>query len=104
MSALFRPRANTIFRLVLFLLLVGVLGGVSWFMVWARTPYGTRQYDAVQQPVQFDHRHHVADDGIDCRYCHYTVDRGPSAGIPPTEVCLNCHSQIWNKSPLLDRV
>lgn len=104
MSALFRPRANTIFRVVLFVLLVGSTGGILGFMVWARTPYGTRQFDPVAQPVQFDHRHHVVDDGIDCRYCHTTVDRGPSAGIPPTELCLNCHAQVWNKSPLLDRV
>ncbi len=104
MSALFRPRANTIFRVVLFVLLVGVLGGVSWFMVWARTPYGTRQYEAVQQPVQFDHRHHVADDGIDCRYCHATVETSAYAGIPPTATCMNCHNQVWNQSAMLEPV
>ncbi len=104
MSALFRPRSNTIFRLVLFLLVAGGAGTISGFMVYARTPYGQRRGVQVLQPIQFDHRHHVVDDGIDCRYCHNTVDRGPSAGVPSTELCLGCHSQIWNKSPLLDQV
>jgi hypothetical protein len=53
-------------------------------------------------PVQFDHRHHVGDDGIDCRYCHSTVEVSASAGIPSTSLCMNCHSQIWNKSPKLE--
>jgi hypothetical protein len=104
MSALFRPRSDTIFRLVLFLLVIGGAATITWFMVYARTPYGQRRQDPVIQPIQFDHRHHIVDDGIDCRYCHNTVDRGPSAGLPPTELCLGCHSQIWNKSPLLDQV
>jgi hypothetical protein len=58
----------------------------------------------VEQPLQFDHRHHTRDEGIDCRYCHNTVDKSPYASIPPTELCLNCHSQVWNKSPLLEPV
>ena len=59
----------------------------------------------MQQPVQFDHRHHVGDDLIDCRYCHKTVERAPERRASrPTELCLNCHSQVWNKSPLLDLV
>lgn len=70
-------------------------------MLYARTPYARGMQDPIEQPIQFDHRHHTRDEGIDCRYCHNTVDRSPSAGIPPTELCLNCHSQVWNKSPLL---
>ncbi len=104
MSSLFRPRSNTAFRLVLLLIVGGAVGTLGGLMVWARVPAGTGQQDPLLQPVQFDHRHHVQDDLIDCRYCHTTVDRAPSAGIPPTELCLNCHSQIWNKSPLLDLV
>ncbi len=104
MSSLFRRRADTIYRLVLLALLLGGMTSTLGWMVWSRTPFSTRQWEPIAQPIQFDHRHHVVDDGIDCRYCHTTVDRGPSAGIPQTELCLNCHSQIWNKSPLLDRV
>jgi hypothetical protein len=104
MSALFSPRSNALFRLVLVLLALGATGSVTAAMVYWRTPYGTGQQVQVAQPVQFDHRHHVKDDLIDCRYCHTTVESAPSAGLPPTELCLNCHSQVWNKSPLLDVV
>ncbi len=104
MSALFSPRSNGIFRLALVVLVGGAVGTIAALMIYWRVPYGTGQLEPVAQPVQFDHRHHVQDDLIDCRYCHNTVDRAPSAGIPPTELCLNCHSQVWNKSPLLDLV
>jgi Cytochrome c7 and related cytochrome c len=70
-------------------------------MIYVRTPFHTGQGFPVDQPVQFDHRHHVADDGIDCRYCHATVDKGPRAGIPSTALCMNCHAQVWNQSPAL---
>lgn len=104
MSSLFRPRSNTIARVSLGVLGAGALGllGTAWGY-W-RTPFGKRQHDPVAQPVLFDHRHHVVDDAIDCRYCHATADRSASAGIPSTEVCLSCHSQVWNKSPKLEPV
>lgn len=70
-------------------------------MIWVRTPYALGQYVPVEQPVPFDHRHHVADDGIDCRYCHRLAERSRTAGYPDSEVCMNCHSQIWPASPLL---
>jgi hypothetical protein len=73
-------------------------------MVWARVPAGTGQQDEVAQPVQFDHRHHVVDDGLDCRYCHTSVDRAATAGITSTALCMNCHAQIWNRSPRLEPV
>ena len=104
MSSLFRPRSNTAFRLILLLLVGGAVGTLGGLMVWARVPAGTGQAEEIVQPVQFDHRHHVVDDGIDCRYCHGSADRGPSAGIPSTALCMNCHSQIWNKSPRLEPV
>lgn len=104
MSALFSPRSNAVFRLVLAILVAGAAGTVGALMVFPRIPAGTGQAEQVGQPVQFDHRHHVQDDLIDCRYCHTTVDKAASAGIPTTELCLNCHSQVWNKSPLLDLV
>jgi hypothetical protein len=86
------------------LLAGGAAATIGGLMLYARTPFGTNQQDPVAQPVQFDHRHHVTDDLIDCRYCHTTVEKAASAGIPPTALCLNCHSQVWNKSPLLDVV
>jgi hypothetical protein len=86
---------------VLILLGAGAATLLGSLMVWARVPAGTGEQDPIVQPVQFDHRHHVVDDGIDCRYCHTSVERGPSAGIPSTAVCMNCHSQVWNRSPRL---
>jgi hypothetical protein len=66
--------------------------------------YLTNQYLEKQQPVQFSHKHHTGDDGIDCRYCHTAVETSASAGIPPTQTCMNCHSQIWADSPYLEPV
>jgi Cytochrome c7 and related cytochrome c/Class III cytochrome C family len=103
-SALFRPWANTVARVSLAGLATTVVGGFGFLMLYVRSPLWTGQNDPVQQPVQFDHRHHVGDVGLDCRYCHQTVDRSPSAGIPATSLCLNCHAQVWNKSSLLDPV
>jgi hypothetical protein len=104
MRLIFKPWTNTFARVsaVLGPALAG--GALLGLWIYVRTPYFTQQHVEVVQPVQFDHRHHVADIGIDCRYCHQTVEKSASAGYPPTQVCLNCHSQVWNKSPLLDLV
>ncbi len=56
------------------------------------------------QPVPFSHKHHVNGLGLDCRYCHTSVESSPFAGIPPTQICMNCHSQIWSDSPMLEPV
>lgn len=104
MTLLFRPKHNTAAQISLFVAAAGALGGLGGLLVFVRTPYARGMQDPVEQPIQFDHRHHTRDEGIDCRYCHNTVDKSPSASIPPTSLCLNCHSQIWNKSPLLEPV
>lgn len=70
----------------------------------ARTPAVTNQAVEYEQPVQFDHRHHNWENGIDCRYCHTAVETSASAGIPSTTVCVGCHGQVWNKSPRLEPV
>ena len=59
---------------------------------------------AREQPVPFSHEHHVGELGIDCRYCHTSVETSAVAGIPPTKTCMNCHSQIWTQSPMLEPV
>ncbi len=104
MSALFKPHWNLLARLSLVLVAGGAAGTLLALWGYWRTPYGQRLQEEVAQPVLFDHRHHVIDDLVDCRYCHFNVERGASAGIPSTEMCLNCHSQIWNKSPKLEPV
>ena len=58
----------------------------------------------VEQPIQFSHAHHVGGMGIDCRYCHTSVEESAFANIPPTKTCMNCHSQIWTNAPILEPV
>lgn len=101
MPALFSARDNTVLKVVLALAALVPAVVVLGLMILARTALGTSRDRPLQQPVQFDHRHHVNDDGIDCRYCHDAVDKSPYAGVPPTSRCLNCHAQIWNRSDLL---
>jgi hypothetical protein len=55
-----------------------------------------------QQPIPFSHQHHAGDDGIDCRYCHYSVEKSAFAGIPSTQVCMTCHSQLFTDAPVLE--
>jgi hypothetical protein len=85
---------------------VVILLGVLWFTFdsFSRSPYVTRANTVREQPVQFSHQHHAGGLGIDCRYCHTTVETSTSAGIPPTKTCMNCHSQIWLTSPYLEIV
>src|SRR5436190_19758551 len=105
MSSLFKPSSSTAFRVALFALAVLLGGGlVAGPMIYVRSPFFTQQQDPIDQPVQFDHRHHVGDEGIDCRYCHSLVEKATNAGIPPTSVCRNCHEQVWNKSRMLSSV
>ena len=69
-----------------------------------RSPYITYAKVARPQPVPFSHQHHVAGLGIDCRYCHTSVENSHFAGIPPTKTCMNCHAQIWTGAALLEPV
>lgn len=104
MPPLFPRWTNAAVRWGLALAAGALLAAPLLLMGWVRTPFHRGQYLAPEQPVAFDHRHHVVDDGIDCRYCHSEVERSPSAGIPSSDVCMNCHSQIWTSSPLLEPV
>jgi hypothetical protein len=82
-----------------------VLAGLVWGLYLINSsPYVTRQGIAREQPVQFSHKHHAGELGIDCRYCHTTVERLAYAGMPPTKTCMNCHSQIWTSSDFLEPV
>ncbi len=94
-----------------FLSRVSIFGAVFFLaiLLWLfydleASPYTTRQNMARDQPVQFSHAHHVGAIGIDCRYCHTSVEKAAFAGIPPTKTCMNCHSQIWAQSPYLEPV
>jgi hypothetical protein len=104
MSQLFHRYSNIYSRLSILALLVvvGTLGGVIALLNWSG--YNTGQSVVVQQPIQFSHAHHVGGMGIDCRYCHTSVEDSAFANIPPTKTCMNCHSQIWTNAPILEPV
>ena len=104
MPQIFGRSANTLSKVTLAGALLAVGGVLSLVVVLGRSSYVTRAEEFVEQPIQFSHLHHVADDGIDCRYCHTSVETSPFAGIPPTKTCMNCHSQLWNTAPILEPV
>jgi hypothetical protein len=104
MAQLFHRGANNVAKASL--VIAVLLGGVAFYVYTqvARSSYLTNQFLEKQQPVQFSHKHHTGDDGIDCRYCHTSVETSYSAGIPPTQTCMNCHNQLWADSPYLEPV
>ncbi|WP_437790158.1 cytochrome c3 family protein [Sorangium sp. So ce693] len=104
MASVFPRWSNTAFRLAIAAVLLGGAAAVAAPMIYVRSDWNTGRHLPVQQPVQFDHRHHVQDDAIECRFCHYTVGRAATAGMPATADCMGCHSQIWNQSPKLELV
>ncbi|HSP79249.1 MAG TPA: cytochrome c3 family protein [Myxococcaceae bacterium] len=104
MAWIFKPRANTVARIIAVLLLATPVAVVAFLLIYVRSPLRMQTWRPVPQPIQFDHRHHAGDEAIDCRYCHSTVMVSASAGYPSVATCMNCHSQIWNMSPLLEPV
>jgi len=104
MPQIFRRSANTLSKLSLFGALSLVGGLILLALVLARSSYVTRANEFIEQPIQFSHLHHVTDDGIDCRYCHTSVETSSFAGIPPTKTCMNCHSQLFATEPILEPV
>ncbi|HTS17387.1 MAG TPA: cytochrome c3 family protein [Verrucomicrobiae bacterium] len=104
MAQIFHPSTNTISKVSIFGGLLGVVSLAVFGGAILRSPYVTQQYEVRDQPVPFSHKHHVADDGIDCRYCHTSVEDSSFAGIPATKTCMNCHSMIWADSPMLEPV
>src|SRR5258708_37318776 len=99
MSSLFKPWSNTVAKLSIAAVGALAAGGIGGLMIYVRSPLFTPQQDPIDQPVEFDHRHHVGEIGVDCRYCHTTVGKAASAGVPPTSPCRHCHPRVWNKSP-----
>ncbi len=101
MPALFPPWANTAYGLTLAAIASTAATIVAAPMIYMRTPSATPEGEPVAQPVEFDHRHHTRDDGIDCLYCHTGAETSAQAGLPTSETCMGCHGQVWPDSPLL---
>lgn len=100
----FHRSTNTLSKVSIFGA-VFILGGLLWTtLAAARSPWVTQAGVAREQPIPFSHQHHVGGMGLDCRYCHTTVESSAYAGIPPTKTCMNCHSQVWSDSATLEPV
>jgi hypothetical protein len=100
-AAIFRPSANLMATSVLLLGWFVLLGLLALWWYWPRTDYAQHLGAAMPQPVPFSHEHHVAGLGIDCRFCHSSVEQSANAGLPATHVCMTCHSQVWTNAGLL---
>ncbi|MGB6485046.1 MAG: cytochrome c3 family protein [Candidatus Acidiferrales bacterium] len=98
---IFHPSTNTISRLSIYcgVVFIGLLSYVLYEV--GQSPYYTEQNIPQVQPVPFSHRHHVSQLGIDCRYCHTSVETSSFAGLPSTQTCMTCHSQIWTNASIL---
>lgn len=104
MAAIFRPSANLAVAGLLLVIAVLCITCIAWWWVSPQTDYVRHIFRPVAQPVPFSHEHHVAGLGIDCRFCHTSVEISASAGLPPTYTCMTCHSQVWTNAALLEPV
>ena len=104
MPQLFPPSVDLYAKL--FALGVGLLlvGGTYSFYLLNRSPYWTNVGVTLNQPVPFSHQHHAGELGIDCRFCHTSVATSSYAGMPDTQTCMTCHSQVWKDAPILATV
>lgn len=103
MAQVFNPAANVIARLSIIVLLGGLVGTLVLFDALQKSTYVTEVDMPREQDVPFSHKHHISM-GLDCRYCHTSVEEAAFAGIPPTRTCMNCHGIVWNEAPMLEPV
>jgi hypothetical protein len=101
MAQLFHPSANSFAKASVVAAGLGIVALIFAASAVDRSPYVTRVTVPIPQPIPFSHQHHVAGLGIDCRYCHASVETSAFAGIPAAETCMTCHSQIWRDAPIL---
>jgi hypothetical protein len=104
MPQIFHHSTNFISRMSIYGAVVVILVLTYALYLIAMSPWYTGQGVSREQPVPFSHRHHAGELGIDCRYCHTSVEKSSFAGLPATETCMTCHSQIWTNAPMLEPV
>src|SRR4029450_668457 len=102
MSQVFHHSTNTLSKVSIFGALFFLGGGLWATLAAARSSWVTQEGVGRDQPVPFGHQDHVGGMGLDCRYCHTSVETSAVAGVPPTKTCMNCHAQIWGDSPTLE--
>ena len=100
-SRLFGPGSDLVAKLILLAFAGVLLAGFAWWIFAPRTDYATAVGWVLDQPVPFSHEHHVSGLGLDCRFCHMTVEHEATAGMPTTDTCMTCHSQVWTNAALL---
>ncbi len=103
MAAIFSKQFDTKLRLGAAALLA-VAGGAAGVLLFALHPNNVDTGYTPIQPVAYSHKLHAGNLGMDCTYCHYTVDKSSFAAVPATETCMNCHHQVKPKSPKLQMV
>jgi len=104
MAQIFRRSSNYLAKASIVGLVFLVAGASTAFGLLWWSPYRSDVNVSVRQVVPFSHEHHVSGLGLDCRYCHTTVEESSFAGIPPTHTCMTCHSQVWTDAPMLEPV
>jgi hypothetical protein len=104
MPQIFGPAANSVARVVLLSILITPFLAIALGYALMRSQYVTGASITRDQPVPFSHEHHVTGLGLDCRYCHSSVERSAVAGVPPTETCMTCHSQLYTQAEMLEPV
>ncbi len=98
------PRwSNTVTLCVLLFMSVFPLYAAAW-IAYGLDPVTLNVGYQPEQPVPYSHALHVGQLGLDCRYCHNTVEKADFAAIPPTETCMNCHRAIWAKADVLQPI
>jgi len=104
MAQIFHHSTNTIARVSIYGAVIVLLALGLILDVVNNSSYVTEVHNARPQPVPFSHKHHAGELGLDCRYCHTSVEVSSSAGMPPTQTCMTCHSQIWTNAAILEPV
>ncbi|MCB5175717.1 cytochrome c3 family protein [Microvirga lenta] len=104
MAQLFTRTASNAFRVLIVLTLFSVVGAGVLGYAWSRADATWNVGKPADQPVPFRHDLHAGSLGIDCRYCHSTVERAADAGMPSAQTCMTCHSQVWVGASVLEPV
>src|SRR5579864_4864917 len=104
MAQIFHRATNHLSKASIFGGVFIVVGFIYLVAKLSTGPYVNGQNVVREQPIPFSHEHHVRGLGIDCRYCHTSVESSHFAGIPSTKTCMTCHSVVWTNAQILKPV